>query len=105
MTAPNLGTLNLHAAGKVVGATAALSDGVNTVDVTHTGVGIFVLNLGTEIDASERHASIVARSGAGSIVQLDPAVQTDSTIGILCFTNAGAAADIDFDFSIVRTKI
>tara|TARA_R100001244_G_scaffold132394_1_gene108859 strand:- start:8444 stop:8764 length:321 start_codon:yes stop_codon:yes gene_type:complete len=105
MTAPNLGTFNVHAAGKVTAETATLADGVNTVGVTRTGLGVYVINLGTEIDDTVRHTSVQARFASAGIVQLNPAVQTDSTVGVLAFTAAGAAADIDFEYLVQRAKV
>jgi hypothetical protein len=104
MTAPSLGpTFGLHAAGKIDGATGALTDGVNILSVVRNGLGDYTVTLGSAIDATARHLSLTANS-AGSL-ESDPAGNTDNSLQILAKDAAGAAADVSIDLAIFRTSV
>ena len=105
MAAPNLGNLTLHAYCKVSAATPpVVADPVNigALSVTRTGAGIWVVNLGTEIDDTQRMVVLTPVMGVDVSITKNPAVQTDSTIGVLAFDVAGAAGDIAWEIAVYR---
>lgn len=57
MTAPILPPTRLHAAGSV-SAAGVLSDGVNIVEVERTGVGVYLVTLGSGLGVGQRHVSL-----------------------------------------------
>lgn len=105
--------LAVHAYAKVSAATPpVVTDPVNidpTLSITRTSTGVWVVNLGTEIDFTQRAVSLVVNQAAAGQVQLDPAVQTDSTIGVLGFiddavTGIPAAGDVAWEIKVERVN-
>jgi len=104
MTAPSLGpTFGLHSAGKVAGATGALTSPVNMAQAVRNGAGDYTLTLGTEIDATNRHVSLTLE--ASGTIELSPAGDTDGTFQVLTKNAAGAATDLDFQVAVFRTSV
>ena len=104
MAAPNLGSLILHAAGKV-SAAGVLSDGANVLQVVRNGAGSYNITMGTAIDPTQRHESLTVRDNAGAIISTDPAQDSDTVFRVLTFSDAGAAKDAAFSFSVTRTSV
>lgn len=102
MTAPNLGNLVLHAYAKVTGATGAVTDAVNIIDVTRSGPGIYLVNLATEIDDTQRFVAVTPNAAVDASVIKNVAGQTDSVVAVLAFDAIAAAADIDFEVAVYR---
>lgn len=100
MSIPNLGNLILHAAALVDGAGAILNS-TNIVSVVRNGLGDYTFNLGTEIDNAQRHISLTPGEVGTPTIN---GVGTDSTINILTFNPAGAAADVGFSIGVFRTS-
>ena len=63
---------------------------------------VWVINLGTEIDETQRWTGLTPLFATDVSITKDPAVQTDSTVGVLGFTILGAAGDIAWEFAIWR---
>ncbi len=103
MTVPNINnSLQLHAYAKVSAATPPIvTDPVNISGVTRTGAGIWVATLGSEIDDTQRMVVLTGVLATHTTMVKDPAVQTDSTIGVLAFALA-VAADTAFEILVYR---
>lgn len=104
MTTPNINSgLILHAYAKVSAATPpVLSDEVNITGVVRTAEGIWVVTLATEIDDTQRSVLLTPVMGVDVSITKDPAVQTDSTVGVLGFDAVAAAGDIAWEITVFR---
>lgn len=90
MAYPNLGNLTIAAAMASSAATPpVVTKNVNVLGETRTAEGIFVVNLNEPIDFTQRFAIPYVNSAAWGTCQLNAAVQTDLTVGILVFDTVG----------------
>ena len=108
MAYPNIGTVEIASACAWTGATPpVVTKQVNTVGVVRTAEGIWVVTIGEPIDFLHRWAVPVLNDAAWGTVQLNPAVQTDTTIGLLSFDTVGAivAGDTDQELIVYRAII
>jgi len=104
MSEPNLGRLNLHAYGRVTAA-GVLSNGVNVLSVVKGAAGLYTVNLGSEIDPTQRYVAVGVVGAVGGFGQRDAAGDTDSALAPRTFNVAGAATDLDFEFFVYRTNL
>lgn len=88
----------IHAAGQVRGITGNLVGGKGAVSV-RTGVGIYTLTLDQAIDETESSVQI---STHGAATAGHTMVHTSDTILTINTFQGGIAADIDFDFLVIR---
>jgi len=95
----------VQALGSVVGATGAALGGAGFVSAGGTGggtPGIYTLTLDQAVDASEC-AILVSRRGAAAAADGTFGVaHTSDTVKTVTYTQAGVAADVDFDFCVLR---
>jgi hypothetical protein len=108
MAYPNIGQVQVAAACTFTGATPpVVTKAVNTVGVARTAEGIWVWTIGEAIDILHRWTIPMVNSAAWGTTQLNPAVQTDLTIGLLSFdTVLGiVAGDVDQEVCCFRAII
>ena len=109
MPTPNINSaLRLIAAVKVSAATPPiLTSNVGVVSVTRTGAGIWVVTINEEVDFADRFVALNPNFATDAKVILDPAIQTDSTIGVLGFVGAngaGVATDLAWEIKVERIR-
>jgi hypothetical protein len=95
---PNIPTgLQVQAACAVSAATPpVVTDPVNIVSVTRTGAGTWVVTMREPIIRSQRKVILTPDNAAFGSVQLDPAFQTDRTIGVLGMGAAGVGGALQY---------
>lgn len=100
---PNISpAISLHASAEVSAATPpVVTSNNNIASVTRTGAGIWVVNLATELDLADRIVTLTPIQANHGVLTLDPAVQTDSTIGVLGFLLA-VATDLRWTIKVER---
>lgn len=94
----NYPSLN-NAGGSVVGATGAIAAGSGFASA-RTAKGTYTITLDVPVDSAEGWIVTTTRGatpGIISVVHTSDSVKTVSTVD-----NAGAAADLDFDFHVFR---
>jgi hypothetical protein len=94
----------VHSYAKVSAATPpVVTNPVNiaAASVTRTGAGIWVVNVGTPIDFTARSVILTSFFATHGVLELDPAVQTDTTIGVLGFLLA-VASDLAWEITVLR---
>lgn len=105
MAEPNIpSSVILHAAGFVTGGTGALGvNAANVASVVRNGAGDYTINLGTEIDPTERVVTIQPVNAAART----PTVQaeTDASLQVLTWDAGGLAGDSDFHFAVWRRSV
>lgn len=102
MSEPNLYPFSVHAYGKV-SAAGVLTDAVNISGIVKGAAGIYTVNLGSEIDPTQRSVLVSLTGGvAGSANQLSPG--TDGTVAPRTFNAAGAATDLDHEITVLRVR-
>lgn len=102
----------LLAAGNVSAATPPIvtgAVGIADAGVTRTGAGIWVANLREPIELLDRKVLVDCSLAANAYcaIQLNPAVQTTTTIGVLAFITAAGpvAGDVAWEFAVFRVGI
>ena len=110
MTMPNIGrAISLVAPADVSAATPpVVTNPVNISGVTRTGAGIWVVTIVDPCDILDRFVTLTANFATDAKVILDPAVQTDTTIGVLGFigaNGAGAATDVAWATKVERIHL
>lgn len=108
MSTPNVpNAVSLHASADVSAATPpVVTNAQNISGVTRTGAGIWVVTLATALDFNDRKVTLTPNQAAGATVQLDPAVQTDTTIGVLGFDLAvPGAVDAAWQIKVDRVSV
>ena len=89
-----------HAYGAVTGATGAILSGSGFASA-RTGKGIYTLTLDEPVDSTECSIKVSVRGGAlGTTAQV--AHTSDTVKTVTTGSAANAAADLDFDFCILR---
>jgi hypothetical protein len=102
MAYPNIGSVEIAAACTFTGATPpVVTKAVNTVGVVRTAEGIWVWTIGEAIDILHRWSIPVINDAAWGTIQLNPAVQTDLTIGMLSFDTVGGIVAGDTDQEVI----
>ena len=106
MTMPNLASsFSLVGAAEFSAATPpVVTNAVNVSGVTRTNAGIWVLTIVDPCDENDRFVSLTGLLATHITLVLDPAIQTDTTIGILGFALA-IAADTAAFVKIERTHL
>jgi hypothetical protein len=110
MSLSNIGpAVSLVASVKVSAATPpVLTNNVGVVSVTRTGAGIWVVTLNEQVDFQHRFVTLTPNFATDAKAILDPAVQTDTTIGVLGFVGAagvGVATDIAWEIKVERVFV
>ena len=111
MPVPNIpNAAQLIAAANVSAATPPVvtgAVGIAAAGVTRTGAGVWVVNLEQPCDPLDRKVSLTSSVGANaySAIQLDAAVQTDTTIGVLGFITAAGPVAGDVAWEIVCWRV
>ncbi|HEB28335.1 MAG TPA: hypothetical protein ENI05_11265 [Porticoccus sp.] len=106
MPNPNIGTANvLVGAAKVSAATPPIvTNAVGISGVTRTGAGIWVVTIVEPADFTNRFVTLTSFFATHGVLELDPAVQTDVTIGVLGFLLA-VASDLAWEIKVERVSL
>ena len=109
MPTPNINSaVSLIGSVKVsAGTPPVLTSNVGIVSVTRTGAGIWVVTINEEVDFVDRFVTLTPNFATDAKVILDPAVQTDATIGVLGFVGAagvGVATDLAWEIKVERIR-
>ena len=110
MTMPNISSaFSLVAHADVSAATPPIvTNPVNVSGVTRTGAGIWVVTIVDPCDILDRFVTITPNFATDAKVILDPAIQTDTTIGTLGFVGAagaGVATDLAWGMKVERIHL